>query len=130
VRIREVTFVVVIAGTGLVGCTGSGSDDSSPYCRELSAAAQRIAAAQTDLYSDARDAQRAMRRLMGDLRGLQADAPARISSALTELGRAFQTAQGLLQHPHPSASAQLAEVAQTLGRDGRKITRYVASQCR
>lgn len=127
-RIRELTIIAVTAGAALTGCTSSGSD-TSPYCRELSTAAQRISTSQADLYNGTPAARRSMQRLVGELRSLQAEAPAQIKVVLTELGEAFRSAQDLLQHPRPATSTQLAAVAQTLGRDGRKITDYVTSQC-
>jgi hypothetical protein len=129
-RARELMVITVAAGSLLVACTSSGSDGGSPYCRRLSAAAQRITAAESDLYGDTGRATSAMHRLVTELDGLQADAPARIKATLTDLGQAFQTAQGLLQHPDPAASAQLAAVAKTLQRDGKQLTDYATSKCR
>lgn len=119
---------LLVAGV-IAGCS-SGSKQPSPYCQHLAEVSSRLAGAEQDLFRNGPGGQAALSRIVDELRGLQTDAPAEIRRAIDNLVTAFRGAERALREPSARASHQLADAAQFLSTDGRKVTNYVASACK
>jgi hypothetical protein len=128
VPIRVALAGLLVAG-GLSGCSG-GSDDVSPYCRDLRATSDRLSTAQQDLYKGGARGEAALNRILGELRSLEKKAPTEIRTSLSKLAAAFQQAAQAVQHPTTEASEQLAAAATALSTNGKKVTDYVARECK
>jgi hypothetical protein len=129
----------------LTACTGTSTTNGRPatshaptalatdtahltaYCAGLAAAAAKITAAEVAMYGGTANAGAAP--LIAELKALQANAPADIKAALTDLITGFTTAQDLLAHPTQQNKAQIEALAPKLAADGQKISAYIVSQC-
>lgn len=126
-RIRRALRGLLIVGV-MTACS-SGSDTSDAYCEQLTATSHRLASAEQDLFTGGAKSQAALARIVGELQGLQRDAPREIRSALDRLGTAFQRAEQAIQHPAEQGREQLDEVAAVLAADGKTVSDYVTSKC-
>lgn len=97
-------------------------------CAEFSAAAEKIAEAQRDLYSASGTAD-AVDTLATELGALKDGAPAAVKTAIDDLVAAFRTASELLDEPTATAQAELAALAAKLSDAGKTVSDYVVDKC-
>ena len=126
-RIRTALVGLFVAGV-CAACTSS-AKHVDPYCAKLAAVSHRLTSAEQDLFRNGAGSAAALSRVVGELHGLQTNAPPDIRAALSELGTAFQRAQRALQQPSEHGRTKLAKVARVLSTDGTKVSNYVASKC-
>jgi hypothetical protein len=123
---------IAIAGLLSAGLLSACSDDGAeidPYCAKLIAVSDRLANAQRELFESDAGSGAALTRIADELRGLQPDAPAAIRRSLTALTGAFQQAEEALRHPSKQSRQALADAAEVLSTDGRKVTAYATAKC-
>jgi hypothetical protein len=119
------------AGLLILASATACSDDSpppSPYCQRLTAVSSQLADAQRDLYSGD-DGLAAVTRVVGLLQSALPGAPAEIRRSLAALVTAFQQAQDALANPSKKSQRQLAEAADVLSAQGKKVSDYATSKC-
>lgn len=132
---RAAAPLVAFLLISLTGCGGSGDKPSSGMteitldCQKYADTARRITEAQTALYQR-QGGTEAVDRLLAELDGLRAGAPADVKAALAELGTAFRQAQQVLAAPTPGHAAALGDLGPKLAEDSRKVTAYIVSRCR
>ena len=97
-------------------------------CPEFADTAQRITAAQTELYSGTAD-DATIDELVSELDGLKEGAPEDVQTALDDMGAAFRDASELLDDPTPANRAKLLDLGPMLAEDGQTITAYITAQC-
>lgn len=97
-------------------------------CPEFEGVAQRIADAQTALYSGQGNADEAIEELQSELEGLKEGAPEDVQEALTDMGRAFGAAAEILRDQTPDQT-ELLELAPRLSEASQTITEFVTEQC-
>lgn len=124
------TALIGLLVVSATAACSSGSKGSDPYCEHLADASQRLATAEQDLFTSGATDQGALPRIVTELQDVQKGAPADISKALAELVGAFQQAEQALQHPTKHGRQQLAQVANVLSVDGKKVSDYVTSKCK
>jgi len=106
-----------------------GTKSLSPYCTKLRDAGLRIQHAEVELYTSGTGQSSAVSDLVSELNGLKSGAPDEIKSALSDLAKAFQSAQVLLAHPASGNTSALASIGSKLATDAQQVTRYIASKC-
>ena len=123
------------ASGGSESSAGAGSDaPDDPVtavtvdCPEFEGIAQRIAAAQTALYSGGDDADGAIEELQSELEGLKDGAPDHVQEALTDMSKAFGAAAEILRDETPDQT-ELLELAPRLSDASQTITEFVTDQC-
>ena len=97
-------------------------------CPEFEGVAQRIAEAQTALYSGQDNADEAVEELQSELEGLKEGAPDDVQQALTDMGKAFGAAAEILRDQTPDQT-ELLELAPRLSEASQTITEFVREQC-
>ena len=134
--------LAVVLAVSLSACSDDGEEPSSSEagapdapvtevtiaCPEYAGTAQKIADAQTELYSGTADSG-TIDKLVAELDGLKEGAPDDVQTALDDMGAAFRDASELLEDPTPSNRAKLLDLAPQLAEDGQAITAYITTRC-
>lgn len=97
-------------------------------CKNFAGVAQRIAEAESKLYSGAASAG-SLSTLLAELNTLKNGAPSGVQAALDDLSAAFRTAQSEIAAPTQAGTARLKALAPKLAADGQKISTYIVSKC-
>jgi hypothetical protein len=145
-RVRAGILVVVLAAA-LTACGGGGSDKKPTAgstrlgtpsahltqialdCAKYADTAQKIVAAQQELYTGSGGSTAALDALKSQMNGLKDGAPDNVKAAVDELNQAFEKVQQIIASPSTAAQQQLAQMAPKLAADGQTITTYIVSQC-
>ena len=102
--------------------------DVTVDCPEFEGVAQRIADAQTALYSGQGNADETIADLQAELEGLKEGAPDDVQQALTDMGQAFEAAAKIMRDETPDQT-ELLELAPRLSDASQTITEFVTDQC-
>jgi hypothetical protein len=151
-RLRTGILVVALTtvlGSSLTACGGGDGDKKEPTggstrlgtpsksvtetvldCAKYSETAQKIVAAEQELFAGSGGTSDAFDALKSQLDGLKDGAPASVKAAVDELKTAFEKVEELVKNPDSDAQASLASMGAQLSKDGQTITAYIVSQCR
>lgn len=109
----------IVTGSGTLGTPDA-------HCAQLAAAATKISAAQTALYTGD---QHAVSDIDAALQVVRAGAPGGVQTAVDSLSAGFRSASALLANPTSANRQKVAQLAPQLARDGMTVSHYATSTC-